>query len=735
MIKKNKNRGEIKIISYSSFTLKLLFYFFFLVNNQFVYAQYKNKEYLIESNHILENNIFKEIDYSLLMVTLGKLISDNNIVSDNSSSTVNIEADYQESLGNKFIAKGNVIAVSGSAILKADKIIYDKVEKTFFVEGNVKFIKGEQFFESNKLVYNSTKDIGFLEEVYGIMDFEKFDEDLNIKNLDGEEFVDSDYETNNIREINVFRPSTLGFSRNDKRTSFSLLSESIKKWRFKSERIDFTSKTLNSKKVLFTNDVFNNPQFIFEAKNFNAFIKDKKMRFKSPSSFFILDNKLRIPVGPRNISSRDFDDVWGIGYEYENKEGYYFNQNLAPYKISDNFEIDFDIFYLANRAYNGKTNSFTAKNSSITSDKVSQDLSLFDLLALHTNVYGKLGDFDLLFKSQTNSLDLEKFARSSRAKFQLNKTFELSNIFNKKAKNDINSFDIENQNLRKSEYSNNPDQLFILEEMPQLKFIDIDTPSNLKLDFSIYATYREKINKAFSASTDLYTSYGTQFALRNVRPINNWITESSLLALDLGQYQGEKKLNKELTDLFRYGLAGKLDYGLKLINIGTSKSLTEDYYYVAKTIDQGLNLNFGITGNLFNYSDSSYQESLTVNLGPKLVLGEFKNNFLDYSMLSLNYVYVQGSASSPFKFDNIDDSFNLVLDYEQQLLGPLLYGYRAEFNIKGGSDYGKISNASYTLGLRRRAYSLQGYYKPASKTIGFNFGINNFRYKGIPPSF
>ena len=136
-----------------------------------------------------------------------------------------------------------------------------------------------------------------------------------------------------------------------------------------------------------------------------------------------------------------------------------------------------------------------------------------------------------------------------------------------------------------------------------------------------------------------------------------------------------------------------------------------------------------------NDSDSSTQESVIYSLGPVIELGEFKKKSLDYSKLSLNFVKVQGSASSPFKFDNTGKSFNLVLDYEQQVFGPILFGYQSEIKLDGGEDYGKFSNDRYKIALRRRAYSLEGYYEPDDKTFGLNFNINNFRYKGNPKRF
>ena len=688
-----------------------------------------NFDLAIKEKRIIENLNFNNIDFIFLMQNLTNLLSDNR--ESRNTNTLEIEADTKKNIDGKFIAEGNVISSIGLATLKADKITLDKNKKTFLVEGNIFFNKGEQFFEADKLFFDSNNDSGYLENVYGILDFENFDSDLNIDKLDDKKLSKNQYEYGNVNEVNVLRPSTLGINKDDLKTSFSIFSEGIKKWRFKSKRIEFTSKTINSEDIIFTNDVFNEPQFKFQAKKFRAFLDNKKMRFKSKNSFVILEDKLRIPVGRRNISSREFDDVFGIGYEYENKDGYYFQQNLPPYKIFNNLDIDFDIFYLFNRALNGKTKSFTGRNTSITSKKISENSIFGDYFAINTNIYGKFNNFDLIFQSETNSLDLKKINRTSRAKIQLNKTWNLTKQKNKK--NYQSFLNITDKEILKK--SNINDQLFVLEEFPKLEILNADNPSNTKLDFSIYATYREKIVKAFSADTELYTSYGTQVALTNGRAINKKLYQNSILAVDLGQYQGEKQNSTDLTDLFRYGLAGKLQYTYKVLDFGDTGKLTQSYKYIPKTIDQGLNLNFAISGNLFNYSDSSTQESFVFSFGPEIEFGEFKKNNLDYSKLSLNFVKVQGSASSPFKFDNTGKSFNLVLDYEQQIFGPILFGYKSEVKLDGGNDYGKFSNDRYKIALRRRAYSLEGYYEPDDNVFGLNFNINNFRYKGNPKSF
>ena len=707
---------------------------FFLSNSQLVYAENKNKEIIFEKNKLKTEYIFNHLDYSSLMINLASLISDKNHSKEIRESEIEITSDSQEIVDDKIIFEGNVELYSGSAKLIADKVIYDQKKRGFHIEGNIKFINGDQFFEATKVVYDNKKDKGYVDNIYGIMDFEKFESDLNIEELDREKLVNNQLEKMRVREIDLVRPSSFGFSKNENNTKFSLFSESIKKWRFKSKKLYFTSKQITSEDVLFTNDPFNKPQFIFQTKKLTVNFENQKMRFKSENSFLILDDKFKIPIGRRNITSRDFDDIWGIGYEYEDKAGLYFQQNLSPYELFNDFTIDFDIFYLVNRAIDGKTNSFTGKNTSINSDKVSIDSSFLDYFALHTLIKGKVNSFDLNFYSETNSLDLEKIDRSSRAEIQLTKTFDLS----KKVFDDIDldtNLEINDKSTTKFKNPSNKDQLFNLNEISDLSVLNSNIQSNLKLDYSIYATYREKINKAFSANTDLYTSYGTQLALRNSKQINNRLSQYYVIAIDAGQYQSEKKNSKELKELFRYAIGAKVNYKLNLLDFGSNSSLTPEYKYIPKTINQGLKLNASVSGNAFRYSDSSKQESLTLSLGPEIEIGEHKNAFFDYSNLSLNYIYVQGSDSSPLKFDNLGNSFNLLLKYKQQLYGPILLGYSSQINLKQGSDYGKFSDSKYTIGFNRRAYAFEAFYKPDEETVGIQFRINNFRYKGIPESF
>tara|TARA_B100000212_G_scaffold340688_1_gene321949 strand:- start:853 stop:2997 length:2145 start_codon:yes stop_codon:yes gene_type:complete len=696
---------------------------FLLFNNLKAYAGNNYEKIIVESFNIPRNYKYDK-DFSLLIKTLANLIDDKKENSQNNKNFLEIESDTKIMVGDKFIAEGNVSTISGSAKIMADRFVYDQINRIFLIEGNIKFFNGEQYFQASKLYFDAIKDEGYVEDIYGVLSFESFSEDLKIDSINNKKVVIDQYQKYEQGEINILRPSTLGFNKKEK--NISLINEDIKKWRFKSKKIIFNSRSMSSDEVFFTNDVFNKPQLILQTKDFSAEIIDKNMQFKSKKSFFLFENKFKIPAGRRNISTASNDEnIWGIGYEYNDKDGYYLKQNLSPYNIFPNFEIDLDVFYLFNRALNGKTRSFRAKNSSVTDENISVDSLFLDYFGLDANVKGKLNKFDFYSLTEFSSLDFEKIDKASRSKLQLIRTFNLSN--NKKINFNANS------NSSSETLSDDNNNLFKIDEINNYKNIYHTKEPIRELDLSFYASYREKINKPFSETTeDLHTSYGTMIALKTNNNLNNRTNESKLIVLDFGLYQAEKKDIKQLDDLFRIGILGKLSYEIDLIDFGEKKSLTREYFYIPTTINQGIDINFEATANLFQYSNSSSQEAVSFALGPKLTLGELKKNYFDYSMFSLNYVYINGTENSPFKFDNIEDSSKLVFDYEQQLFGPLLLGYKAEVDLY---DKGNITSGKYKIAIKRRAYSLEGYYEPENKKGGFNFLINNFRYKGIPKSF
>ena len=94
------------------------------------------------------------------------------------------------------------------------------------------------------------------------------------------------------------------------------------------------------------------------------------------------------------------------------------------------------------------------------------------------------------------------------------------------------------------------------------------------------------------------------------------------------------------------------------------------------------------------------------------------------------------NGKSPFVFDNVDDTFRIQYNLEQQIFGPLVFNFETYLNLeKDDADYGNFEKFSYGLDIKRRAYNLGLYYKPESETVGFQFQIFNFNYSGNPKKF
>ena len=119
-----------------------------------------------------------------------------------------------------------------------------------------------------------------------------------------------------------------------------------------------------------------------------------------------------------------------------------------------------------------------------------------------------------------------------------------------------------------------------------------------------------------------------------------------------------------------------------------------------------------------------------------MILGSFKNKFLDYSKLTLTGSYIFKDGQSPFAFDDIDNTKRLNINLEQQLIGPLLLTYDTYINLDSDNkDYGKFSKHKYGLDIKRRAYSVGAFYDSNNNSAGINFKIYNFDYKGLSPKF
>ena len=105
-----------------------------------------------------------------------------------------------------------------------------------------------------------------------------------------------------------------------------------------------------------------------------------------------------------------------------------------------------------------------------------------------------------------------------------------------------------------------------------------------------------------------------------------------------------------------------------------------------------------IEGNadFFRYDDGNKQDVILIKTGPKLVLGSFKKDYLDYTEIQLYPRFKFNRGDSPFSFDQVVDSSVVEFNIKQRLYKALAIKFSGDFNLeKNNSD-----NFIYILLLR-----------------------------------
>ena len=73
-------------------------------------------------------------------------------------------------------------------------------------------------------------------------------------------------------------------------------------------------------------------------------------------------------------------------------------------------------------------------------------------------------------------------------------------------------------------------------------------------------------------------------------------------------------------------------------------------------------------------------------------MGNFRKKYLDYSEISILGKTTIANGESPFDFDQSVDKHSIEIDLKQQLIGPLVLKYSAEYNLDvNSSNYHKFS--------------------------------------------
>ncbi len=618
------------------------------------------------------------------------LLSENIItakVNNNSFENLNIISNTQYNKGNKFIAEGDVEISKNNMRLRSDKLVYDLEKKIIILTGEIRFISDEQFFQATEIKYNLNDKEGYIKDVYGTINFDSLNSINNNLNSGKENLTEFN---NSIKNAKLNKSSSLEFDDITSPQNLKIDINQMTKWRFQSKEIKIKENIWSSEILYLTNDPFNTPQIIIKNSKFESFEENGNYTVKSKWSSIIIEDKLKIPIGPRNYKSKSGSNFkWGIGYDWNNKDGLYLTRYPEPIsfgKSTINLENEFYI----QRSLLGKTKSFSKENNSVLAEKVEQDSKITDYFGINADINSNILGLNFDSEIALNSLDLDKFKKIIKVKTELSKV------------------------LHKS------------------KTKDLEKDTKL----SIFGIYRDSVWNGSIGEKDILTAYGLK-----IEKNKNWgdkkISKSSKLAAGFGEYQSNKKSTKDdLISRERLNILWFREHIYHILSSKDDSSITKEFSYIPEPTNKGLDFLLSSKVDLYNYSEGEFQNLITLKAGPKITLGDFRKKYLDYSEISILGKTTIANGESPFDFDQSVDKHSIEIDLKQQLIGPLVLKYSTEYNLDVNSpNFHKFSKNNYELTWNRRAFNIGIFYDENRQAGGINFEINGFNFKGYGEKF
>ena len=208
--------------------------------------------------------------------------------------------------------------------------------------------------------------------------------------------------------------------------------------------------------------------------------------------------------------------------------------------------------------------------------------------------------------------------------------------------------------------------------------------------------YREKVWNGSLGESDILTAYGVKAKKDHFWATNN-LEQSSKLALGYGEYQANKKLDKDNSiSRKRLNISWERDLKLPIWNPEKKDFINEEFKYSPEAIERGLDLFVSAKADLYTYEDGNYQNLLSFRAGPKITLGNFKKKYFDHTEFSVFGRTTIASGESPFDFDQSVDNHAIELDFKQQLIGPLALQYSTEYNLDiNSTNFNQFTKVSW----------------------------------------
>ena len=631
------------------------------------------------------NDFFIQSQFNNFINLISQEVNSSEINNQN-LNILNIISDNQVKTEGKFIAEGNVQIRENNMYLQSDKLVYDLEKKIVTLSGGIKFISDEQFFQASEVKYNLATKEGHIKNIYGTINFDTLTL-INKVNSGNDKFSEFN---SSIKNVKLNKSSSLEFDDISEPQNLKLEINQMTKWRFQSKEIKIKKNIWSSEVLYLTNDPYNKPQLVFKNSKFQISEEDGNYTAKSKWSSIILEDKLKVPIGPRNFESKKGSDFkWGIGYDGHSKDGLYITRYSEPISFGEVFLNLENEFYIQ-RAISGKTKSFSKENDSVLAEKVEQDAKISDYFGINADITSNILGLKFDSKISLNSLDLEKFKKIIKVNTNLSKVLHQS-----KTK---------------------------------------DLEENTKLSF--FGIYRDSVWNGSIGEKDILTAYGLKIE-NNKNWGDNKVSKASNLAASYGEYQSNKKSTKDnLISRERLNILWFREHTYHILNSKEESSITKEFSYVPEPTNKGLDLLLSSKLDIYNYSDGKFQNLITFKAGPKITLGEFRKKYLDYSEVSILGKTTIANGESPFDFDQSVDKHSIEIDLKQQLIGPLVLKYSTEYNLDlNSSNFHKFSKHKYELSWNRRAYNIGFFYNQERKAAGINFEINGFNFSGYGDNF
>ena len=271
---------------------------------------------------------------------------------------------------------------SSIGIMKASKLSYDEELKKIIIEGDISFKTKTQFLKAKTIEYDFLNKKGFILNAYGSIDF------MSLKNIFedniSENLNDNFEEDFQIKNVKLDTSSSINF---ENRQNVKAKLNPVNRTRFKTDRIEIKNDIWSAEELKLTNDPYNEPQLIINNEDFKFIYDNNENKIKTKWSSLTFEDKLTIPIGPRNISTNKENYFkWGISYDKEKYDGLSLYRSFDPLFLEKkrtrlNILSKFNI----QRILTGKTKSFSLDNENILGDKIEQDADFLDYFGIDAN--------------------------------------------------------------------------------------------------------------------------------------------------------------------------------------------------------------------------------------------------------------------------------------------------------------------------------------------------------------